>query len=102
MEQAERAQRAAVERAAARQARERRLRLVRPGWWVYSVGETGGDWAEVVSSTTYRDPDDGGPRVRLVLRDLNSRRVLVENHPTYPAWCCTDREAHRIGLGAQR
>lgn len=90
---------AVVEKAAARRSRKRRLRQVRPGWWVYSYGAADlGSWAQVRAVTVFIDPRSGREMVRLALTDAGGAGVETENVPGYPTWSLTAAEARRCGL----
>jgi hypothetical protein len=83
-----------VEAAADRAGRQRPLRSVVPGWWVYSYGPAGGGWGQV--TTVVRAEDQ---QVRLVLVEYGTgRRAEVVQDPSYPAHCLTATQARRVGL----
>jgi hypothetical protein len=89
----------AAERGAARLAKERRLRQVRPGWWVFSYGPTDlGSWGKVTATAETTDPTTGQKLTHLTLTDRAGRRVEIEQASSYPVWCCTPAEARRAGL----
>lgn len=90
---------AAVDTAAARRSRERRLSKVQPGWWVFSYGPTDlGSWGRVDAVTTFLDPR-GRAMVRLALTDTNGAGREIENVPASAAWSLTATDARRVGLG---
>ncbi|OLM33770.1 MULTISPECIES: hypothetical protein [unclassified Pseudonocardia] len=83
----------AVERAAAKAAQERPVRLVRPGWWVYAYGPVGGTWAEVVA-IEWRPQG----QVRVKLRHLDGSAGVVETSRSAPMSYLTEATARRVGL----
>lgn len=84
---------AVVERAAATASRERPARAVRPGWWVFSYGSAGGEWAQVIAIGLLSKG-----WVRFELRHLDGRRGLVEASPSHPTSCLTASTARRVGI----
>ncbi|OLM29139.1 MULTISPECIES: hypothetical protein [unclassified Pseudonocardia] len=84
---------AGVERAAAKAAQERPVRLVRPGWWVYSYGPAGGAWAEVLG-IEWRPQG----RVRVKLRHLDGGAGVVETERSAPMSYLTGATARRVGI----
>lgn len=90
---------AAVEKAASRRSRKRRLRQIRPGWWVYSYGAADlGSWGQVSAVTAFVEPRSGREMVRLAITDPTGAGVETENVPGYPTWSLTAAEARRCGL----
>ncbi|GAA1404088.1 hypothetical protein GCM10009613_65860 [Pseudonocardia kongjuensis] len=90
-------ERALVKRAN-RAGRERPLRTVTPGFWVYSLGGSGSEsWARVRAAMR-REDGSGGQVIRLDLIDRKGRPVVVEAPAAAPAWCLDAKTAARIGL----
>ncbi len=69
------------------------MRLVRPGWWVYSYGPADGGWAQVVGIEWLPQG-----RVAVELRHLDGGAGVVETSRSAPMSYLTEATARRVGI----
>lgn len=78
--------------------KERELRYVQPGWWLYAFDDTEGAWLKVfyVAWGTHVPTKQGATRV--LARDASGESTEIFEPSSNLVRCCTKAEAKKAGL----
>lgn len=78
--------------------KERELRAVRPGWWVYAYDNGQGEWLKVFYTAWGTHASTQQKATRVLARDANGETSEIFELSSNLVRCCTKAEAKKAGL----
>lgn len=78
--------------------KERELRTVRPGWWIYAYDGDKAEWLKVYYTAWGTHAPTKQKATRVLARDANGESIEIFELSSNLVRCCTKAEAKKAGL----